>query len=122
MRRRAFAFIQGLLIAACAACLWPAGVLAQGIAVYGEVVDAGGFSVSGATVTLTPAGGSGAATTRSDPEGVSVFGNVRPGAYDLQVDASGFERWRQRMTVTDSTVQVRVTLRNDDAGGTRRAR
>lgn len=114
--------IRSALCVALVAGLCASAVSAQGIAVYGEVVDAKGFTVSGAVVSLTPAGGSDAATTRSDPEGVFVFGGVRPGAYDLQVDASGFERWRQRVAVTDSTVQITVTLRSADGAGARRAR
>lgn len=90
-----------------------ASVAAQGLAIYGEVVDAQGFAVIGAVVTLTPGSASEPVVARTDPEGVFVFGNVRPGAYELQVEASGFQRWTQRVTVTDSTVQLKVTLRNE---------
>ena len=86
---------------------------AQGLAVYGEVLDARGFAVVGAKVTLTPAGGSDARAVRTDPDGVFVFDGVRPGTYDLQVDASGFQRSTQRVMVTDSTVQLKIILRNE---------
>lgn len=89
-----------------------ASAAAQGLAVYGEVVDAKGFVVIGAVVTLTSAGGSDATATHTDPDGVFIFDGVRPGAYDLRVQASGFQPSTQRVTVTDSTVQLTVVLRN----------
>ncbi|OFW12838.1 MAG: hypothetical protein A3F70_08465 [Acidobacteria bacterium RIFCSPLOWO2_12_FULL_67_14] len=87
---------------------------AQGLAVYGEVVDSKGFVVIGALVTLTPAGGSEGKVTHTDPDGVFVLDGVRSGAYDLKVDASGFQPFTQRVTITDSTVQLRIVLRNAD--------
>ena len=84
------------------------GASAQASSVNGRVVDAQGGVVANAEVTLglwtpampgmkmTPAP---QRTARSTGDGTFVFTQVPPGQYVLQVDAPGFERSSQEITV-----------------------
>jgi iron complex outermembrane receptor protein/vitamin B12 transporter len=79
------------------ACAWAivcgasAGVVAQDRGVItGQVVDALGARVAGASVTLTR-DGSQAGETKSDNEGVFTFRNLSAGRYQVTATASGFQ-------------------------------
>jgi len=60
--------------------------------VAGRVTDATGGSISGAVVTINPAGASASTSSRTDPQGQFAISGVHPGEYDLQVSAPGFTK------------------------------
>jgi len=67
----------------------------------GVVVDPSGAAIPGASVNVLASGGKEALLKgRSDEAGVFTFVTVRPGAYDVAVEASGFAR----LVVRDVTV------------------
>ncbi|HYR86374.1 MAG TPA: carboxypeptidase regulatory-like domain-containing protein [Terriglobia bacterium] len=90
----------------------------QGSALNGRIVSVQGGVVANADVSLgpwtpampgmkmTPAP---QRTARSTNDGAFSFTQVPPGQYVLQVDAPGFERWSQEVTVP-STQAFNVTL------------
>jgi len=66
--------------------------------VSGRVADPQGAPVAGAAVTLTGSGVS-ARTTQSGSDGGFALPDVPAGSYVLAVDAAGFQRWTQSISV-----------------------
>ncbi|MBI2686706.1 MAG: TonB-dependent receptor [Acidobacteria bacterium] len=77
------------VVVLCACAVW-----AQDAArLIGTVVDASGAGVPGATVSLALAGANGAAVrAKTGESGLFTIPGLRPGAYDLSVEANGFQR------------------------------
>src|SRR6266446_1048613 len=68
----------------------------------GSVVDPSGAAVPGATVSLVLEGGERAIlTTTANSEGLFSFGSVRPGSYDLVIEAQGFRKQTVRGVKVD---------------------
>jgi hypothetical protein len=93
-----------VLIAAMGPILAPrASAQAVAIAqIAGEVTDATGAAVSGATVKMTDLAKAVVHTTSSDGSGRYVFPNLPVGTYKLEVNADGFKAYIQ----TGITLQV----------------
>jgi Carboxypeptidase regulatory-like domain len=70
--------------------------------ITGTITDPSGAVVPGAKVTLTNTGTSVAQTTQSTSTGTYSFSGVRPGTYNLRVEAQGFE------TFVDNGLQIHV--------------
>src|SRR6185295_1103916 len=112
------------LAATCAAILlMAAGASAQTVTVGGSVSNARGGVIAGADVTLRtlpppgspamPANMPGMApdrTTTSAANGTFTFTQVPPGQYVLLVDAAGFERSSQEVTVANQPQTLNVAL------------
>jgi hypothetical protein len=119
------------LAATCAAVLLTAaGASAQTATVGGSVSNARGGVIAGADVTLRvlpppgapamPANMPGMApdrTTTSAANGTFTFGQVPPGLYVLLVDAPGFERSSQEVTVANQPQTLTVALDPLDVPG-----
>ena len=109
------------LAATCAAVLLTAaGASAQTATVGGSVTNARGGVIAGADVTLRvlpppgapamPANMPGMApdrTTTTGADGTFTFAQVPPGQYVLLVDATGFERSSQEVTVANQPLTLR---------------
>ena len=94
----------------CSIALFVASTaLAQSSRLTGRVADPQGAAVVNALITLT-AGGGGTRTTRSATDGSFAFEPMMPGEYALQIDAPGFIRALQKVTVDTATSAVAVTL------------
>ncbi len=80
----------------------------------GSVLDATGAAVAGASVTIV--GPQGTNRTVTDKLGRYTVGNLRPGFYDVAVEASGFNKAQAKhseVTVsTTSTLNVTLSLGN----------
>jgi hypothetical protein len=119
VRRRLAVAVVALLLPATA-------VFAQTSSVGGRVVNAQGGVVSNAEATLRLVPPPGAApmpnmpnmpgmpgtdrTATSSTDGAFSFAQVAPGQYVLQVDAPGFERSSQEITVSNQAQTLAVTL------------
>ena len=75
----------------------------------GRVTDAQNAAVVGATVTVTSAAGRKLQSTTST-EGTFAFSDVSAGVYTLQIDAAGFARWSQNVTVAASMAPLTIPL------------
>jgi Carboxypeptidase regulatory-like domain len=84
--------------------------------VNGTVVDAQGQVVAGATIKLTSTGQGSTRTTTSDGDGAFAFSAVSPGAYSLEIEASGFKRSivRDLQALVDKTTSIPVSLEIGD--------
>ena len=65
-------------------------------ALRGTVTDASGSAIPGAKVTVTEADRNVPHATTTDPIGRYVVTALPPGAYDLTVEASGFQKYTQQ--------------------------
>jgi hypothetical protein len=83
-----FPVVFALLLAACGRQMLAQAVSNSQIA--GAVSDPAGALVPGATVTATQAETGAARTTKSGPDGTYILPDMPPGAYTLQVEATGF--------------------------------
>ena len=103
--------IFAVLLCLFAVCL-PISARGQAVStgtVVGQVSDASGAAIVGATVTLTDKATNTPRTTTTNEAGRYIFVNVIPGAYDLAVSKTGF-----RVTkLTDQTVTIGLTLTLD---------
>ncbi len=79
-----------LLILLTVCCLFGQNV--NGL-IRGTVADPSGSALPGATLTLRNAARAIALTTTSNAIGVFVFPSVPPGAYDLAIEAPGFQKY-----------------------------
>src|ERR1700704_966874 len=71
----------------------PASIRGQAVAtgtISGQVTDASGAAVVGATITLTDSSQGVVRTTTANDEGRYVLVNVPPGTYTLAVNKTGF--------------------------------
>ncbi len=80
--------------------------------IQGQIVDAQGAVVPGATVTVTSPSLQGALTQVSDAEGRFRFPSVPPGRYAVKADLSSFKTWEQKDIEVglDRTVSLAVTM------------
>lgn len=85
-------------------------------AVNGTVVDGQGQVVAGATVKLTSSGQGTSRTTTTDGSGAYSFTSVIPGAYSIDVEASGFKRSlvRDVQALVDKTTSIPINLEIGD--------
>ncbi len=89
------------------AATFPARVFAQGettSAIVGQVSDASGAAVPGATVTIRDADTGLQRTATTDDSGRFNFTQLRPGTYTVRVEAQGFEP-QQNESVTSALGQ-----------------
>lgn len=86
-------------------------------AISGTVTDESGNTVSGATVTATSTGQGFTRTTTSGANGTFRFSNLAPGAYDIEVQASGQEAFKAEgvQVVPSQTRAIDVALSSSEA-------
>jgi hypothetical protein len=77
--------------------------------ISGTVKDASGAAIAGAEVTLTSTATGAKETFTTDQNGLYTFLNVNPGEYSIDVDKTGFKRFKQ----ASIDVQVQQTVRID---------
>ena len=89
-----------LVVLMIAASLFPARAFAQGettSAIVGEVTDATGAVVPGASITITNQENGLKRSAKTDDAGRFNFPQLKPGAYSVKVEAQGFQpKQRQR--------------------------
>jgi hypothetical protein len=92
-------------------CVLPSIVMAQGVALFGTVLDPQNAGVFGAKITLLKTGASEGAITTADENGVFRFESVAPGNYVVQVEREGFKLSLTRMRVgSDAPRPVTIHL------------
>jgi Carboxypeptidase regulatory-like domain len=69
----------------------PGTYSAKPSSLQGQVRDAQGHPIAGASVTLAPAGAQAAQTATTNGEGIFRIRNLPPGTYDLVVEKPGFQ-------------------------------
>ncbi|MEQ1759947.1 MAG: TonB-dependent receptor [Vicinamibacterales bacterium] len=84
--------------------------VASAQAVSGRVTDPQGGAVNGASVTLSGPGAATPASASTTADGAFAFPNVAAGLYVLSVDAPGFQKWTQAITVSSSVMPITVVL------------
>src|ERR1041384_1158107 len=96
-------------LATCVACcvtallvVWPALASAQDAQLQGTLTDQSGAVVPGASVTIVAPANGARRTLTSDAAGRYVFSFLSPGAYDLTVELSGFQRVSRSGLALDS--------------------
>ena len=77
--------------------------------ISGTVKDASGAAIAGAEVILTSTATGAKETFTTDQNGLYTFLNVNPGQYSVDVDKTGFKRFKQ----ASIDVQVQQTVRID---------
>src|SRR5688500_19361160 len=100
------------LVRTVVALAWMLAIAAAAAAqatLSGRVTDAQNAAVVGATVTVTSAAGRKLQSTTST-EGTFAFSDVSAGVYTLQIDAAGFARWSQNVTVAASMAPLTIPL------------
>ena len=110
---------SGVLVPIVAAmcCVAPrAGAQAVGASLNGQVVDASGAAISGATVTATDVGTGLKVNATSSDTGVYRVAPLPPGTYSLSVQANGFSNYLQNgITINvDTPATQNVTLQPGD--------
>ncbi len=96
--------VFGYLIA-CLALLAPRAISGQASAgITGTITDSSGAVVPNAKVTATDAATSVASHTVSSSAGTYAFKGLNPSQYTVTVEASGFKKVQQNVTVEVSTV------------------
>ncbi|MGB7220014.1 MAG: TonB-dependent receptor [Vicinamibacterales bacterium] len=103
--------MRRMLWVAILICVCPAAALAQDASFGGRIADAQGGTVNGAVVTLTASTAPTPRTTRSGADGSFSFDAVPPGTINVMVEAPGFERWTQMVTVSATSAPLAVVLR-----------
>jgi hypothetical protein len=95
---------------------WPAAACAQTLygSMVGDVTDASGAAVPGATVTILHQGTGLSRQTTTSGVGAYSFPSIATGAYDLEVSAPGMAKYRQTgipVTINNVTrVNVKLEL------------
>jgi Carboxypeptidase regulatory-like domain len=107
LRKRAPAAVL-MLLAFAFACIQLHGQATQG-SVIGTVKDPNGAVVASALVTLTNTEEGTQRTARTTAVGDYTFLDVKAGKYQLNIEATGFQKWQ----ATDVTLTVRQELRLD---------
>jgi len=95
--KKMMSLLRAMLILALLACLFPGHAHAQGettSAIVGEVKDATGAVVAGATVTITNHETGLRRSALTDSAGRFDFPQLKPGTYTVGVKAEGFELQR----------------------------
>lgn len=100
-----------LFIFAAAMCA-PASAQTFKATVVGQVTDANGAAVPGATITITEQGTGRTQTATTTDDGSYTIPQLPPGRYDLRIEASGYKPVVQTglLLETDKTQRVNVTL------------
>ncbi len=104
---------SALLLLAAALLFVPSGALAQTTGrIMGQVLDAQGAALPGATVTVTSPNLQGAQTQVSDSDGNYRFLSLPPGRYTVKVELASFKTVEQNNVEVglDRTVTLPVTL------------
>lgn len=104
---------SAFLLLAAALLLAPSGALAQTTGrIMGQVLDAQGAALPGATVTVTSPNLQGAQTQVTDSEGNFRFLSLPPGRYSVKVELASFKTLEQGNVDVglDRTVTLPVTL------------
>jgi vitamin B12 transporter len=92
-------------------CFLAASASAQTLSVSGRVSDSQGGAVNAAAVvTLTIPGAPSPRTTRTDADGTFSIAGLPSGSYVLQIEAPGFQRWAQSVTVISGAQPINVVL------------
>lgn len=78
--------------------------------VSGRVTDPQGGAVRDAAVLLSGPGNAATASARTADDGAFAFPTVAAGLYVLSVEAPGFQRWTQAITVSGAIAPVDVVL------------
>lgn len=95
------------------AAFLPAGLTsAQTVtgSVYGNIADATGGALPGATVTITNVETNQAVTTKSDSSGAFVFPVVQPGTYNATATMTGFQTTTQKDLRVAANQNVNATF------------
>lgn len=86
-------------------------ISAQQATIVGEITDPSGATVASAHVTLTNNDGHAEQHTSTNGVGMYSFPSVSSGNYTLTVDANGFKRYQENVTITRiQNVTLDVTL------------
>jgi hypothetical protein len=106
--------VRFAFLALTMACLFPTGALAQGettSAIVGEVRDVTNAVVAGATVTITNHETGLKRSARTDDAGRFNFPQLKPGAYSVKAEASGFDPQQNNNVVSGLGQKQAVNLR-----------
>ena len=109
----ALAFRAAIILAVAVGITWtPASAQLGTATISGNVMDASGAVVPGATVTAVSVGTGFRRTTESGAQGEYNLPGLRPGPYDVTVESEGFRRAQQEGLVlqVDQNVRLNVTL------------
>lgn len=88
--------------------LFASSAFAQNVS--GRVTDPQGGAVRDAAVLLSGSGSSTPAAVRTGDDGAFAFPTVAEGLYVLSVEAPGFQRWTQAITVNEALTPIAVVL------------
>jgi hypothetical protein len=111
LRRSALLSVLTLVAALCVGAASAAAQTASGT-ISGRVIDAGGLTVPGVTVTISSPNLQGVRTATTSQNGDYIFPAVPPGAYTITFELSGFGTIREERNVAASQpVSVDVTIR-----------
>src|SRR6202167_4661616 len=106
--------VRFAFLALTMACLFPTGALAQGettSAIVGEVRDVTNAVVAGATITITNHETGLKRSARTDDAGRFNFPQLKPGAYSVKAEASGFDPQQNNNVVSGLGQKQAVNLR-----------
>jgi hypothetical protein len=102
--------VNRLMLVSTLAMLCYGGTLAFGqgtsASLTGQITDATGAAVTGATVTAKNTGTNLAQTSTSNAEGVYTIAPLPPGNYTLTVEAKGFARYVQQGIVLGANISA----------------
>src|SRR6202453_1808726 len=104
-RKFRFPILATVLFVAC--CVTAHGQSTFG-SISGTVKDASGAAIAGAQVTLTSTATGAQETFTTDQNGLYTFVNVNPGEYTIDVDKTGFKRFKRN--TFDLQVQQSVRI------------
>src|ERR1700761_6693413 len=90
-----------------ASCL-PAHLFAQSASISGQVLDATGAAVKGASVTLVRPSTQVRVTAVTDAKGIYILPPVAPGNYEATVTAPGFAAWKETNVVVEIGQQMAI--------------
>jgi vitamin B12 transporter len=104
------AAVRRILWLALVASLWSGAAFAQTVIFEGRVTDPLGGTVNGAVVTLTSPGTTAPRTTRTGVDGTFAFEAVPVESVSIQIEAPGFERSMQTVSLTPTMAPLSVVL------------
>ncbi|HEY8560831.1 MAG TPA: carboxypeptidase regulatory-like domain-containing protein [Pyrinomonadaceae bacterium] len=112
-----FAFTLFLLLFASSGLVFAQGTTSR---VTGNVSDASGAAVAGATVTLTNEGTNTSLTTQTSDSGAYTFDLIQPGNYTVTVERQGFKRFvsKGNPALINQPATVNVALEVGDVSAT----
>ena len=83
---------------------------AQGLSIFGRVVDSQGAPVTGVVMTMK-SDVNAFRTTNPSANGEFAFAQLVPGEYSLRVEGRGFAPWTQVISLTTEDVNLTIVLR-----------